>query len=106
MAPEQGGDGQLTHSADLYSLGIILYEMLTGKLPFTADTPVAVLLKHMSDSPPSIRTHVPDLPVALEQVLHRALAKEPQDRFPSGTALVQAVEKAWGLPGSLPGGEP
>jgi hypothetical protein len=59
----------------------------------------------MSDPPPSIRTYAPDLPVALEQVLQRALAKEPQDRFPSGAALVQAVEKAWELPGSLPGGE-
>ncbi len=102
MAPEQGGNGQLTHSADLYSLGIILYEMLTGKLPFTADTPVAVLLKHMSDTPPSIRTYAPDLPAALDQVLNRALAKEPLDRFPSGAALAQAVEEAWGLPG---GGE-
>jgi tRNA A-37 threonylcarbamoyl transferase component Bud32 len=105
MAPEQGGNGQLTHSADLYSLGIILYEMLTGKLPFTADTPVAVLLKHMSDPPPSIRTYAPDLPAALEPVLNRALAKEPQDRFPRGAALVQAVEKAWGPPEVLPGGE-
>ena len=104
MAPEQGGNGQLTHSADLYSLGIILYEMLTGKLPFTADTPVAVLLKHRSDTPPSIRTYVPDLPAVLGQVLNRALAKEPQDRFSSGAALVQAVEEAWGLPESLPGG--
>ena len=105
MAPEQGGNGELTQSVDLYSLGIILYEMLTGKLPFTGDTPVAVLLKHMSDPPPPLRTYVPDLPAALEQVLHRALAKEPQDRFPNGAALVQAVEKAWGLAENLPKGE-
>ena len=97
MAPEQGGSGDVTHSADLYSLAVILYEMLAGDLPFTADTPVAVLLKHMSDAPPSIRTHTPELPEALAQVMDRALAKAPQDRYPSGAALVQAVEQAWGL---------
>jgi len=97
MAPEQGGHGPVTFSADLYSLGIILYEMLTGGLPFTADTPVAVLLKHMSDTPPPIRQVVPDLPVALEQALERALAKKPEDRYPTGATLVRAVEEAWGL---------
>jgi tRNA A-37 threonylcarbamoyl transferase component Bud32 len=105
MAPEQGGDEQVTHSADLYALGVILYEMVSGQLPFTADTPVAVLLKHMSDKPPSIRMRAPDLPAALDQVLDRALAKEPEDRYPSGAALVQAVEQAW-EPGPMqPGGE-
>ena len=97
MAPEQGGHGPVTYSADLYSLAIILYEMLTGGLPFTADTPVAVLLKHMSDAPLPIRQVVPDLPAALEQVLERALAKKPEDRYSTGAALVQAVEEAWGL---------
>jgi serine/threonine-protein kinase len=96
LAPEQGSGGQVSCSADLYSLGIILYEMLTGELPFTADTPVAVLLKHLSDSPPSIRTYVPHLPAALDLVLTRALAKDPAERYPTGTALVQAVEAAWG----------
>ncbi len=95
MAPEQGSGGQVTYRADLYSLGIILYEMLTSALPFTADTPVAVLLKHMSDTPPSVRIHAPNLPVALDEVLNHALAKEPEGRYPSGAALVQAVEEAW-----------
>ncbi len=105
MAPEQGGSGQVTYRADLYSLGIILYEMLTGELPFTADTPVAVLLRHMSDAPPSIRTLAPDLPVALEQVLERALAKRPEERYPNGAALVRAVEEAWGLEQAQAGGQ-
>ncbi len=97
MAPEQGSGGQVTGSADLYSLAVILYEMLAGELPFTADTPVAVLLKHISDVPPPLHLRVPDLPPALDEVLHRALAKKPADRFPNGAALVQAVEQAWGL---------
>jgi hypothetical protein len=105
MAPEQGGSGQVAHSADLYSLAVILYEMLTGDLPFTADTPVAVLMKHMSDAPPSIRTRAPNLPEALAQVMDRALAKTPQERYPTGAALVQAVEEAWGLDPASAGDE-
>jgi tRNA A-37 threonylcarbamoyl transferase component Bud32/AAA+ ATPase superfamily predicted ATPase len=97
MAPEQGGGKPVTYSADLYSLAVILYEMLSGELPFTGDTPVAVVLKHMSDTPPPIRMRAPDLPSALEGVLDRALAKTPEERYPTGAALVRAVEQAWGL---------
>jgi tRNA A-37 threonylcarbamoyl transferase component Bud32 len=95
MAPEQGGNDEITPCADLYSLGVILYEMLAGALPFTADTPVAVLMKHMSDQPPSIRMRVPDLPATLDGVLERALAKAPRDRYPTGADLLRAVEQAW-----------
>jgi serine/threonine-protein kinase len=97
MAPEQGSGGEVTYSADLYSLAVILYEMLAGELPFAADTPVAVLLKHLSDAPPSVRLRVPDLPEELDQVLERALSKHAEERYPNGAALVKAVEDAWGL---------
>jgi tRNA A-37 threonylcarbamoyl transferase component Bud32 len=102
MAPEQGSGREITPSADLYSLAVILYEMLVGELPFTADTPVAVLLKHLSDTPPPLHLRAPDLPPALDKVLDRALAKKPEERYPSGAALVQAVEQACGL--GAPGG--
>jgi tRNA A-37 threonylcarbamoyl transferase component Bud32 len=103
MAPEQGDSKPISYRADLYSLAVILYEMLSGELPFTADTPVAVLLKHMSDTPASIRTRAPDLPATLDAVLDRALAKRPEDRYPSGAALVQALELAWELGPAQPG---
>ncbi|MBN1661172.1 MAG: serine/threonine protein kinase, partial [Anaerolineae bacterium] len=95
MAPEQGSGSPVTPQADLYSLAVILYEMLTGDLPFTADTPVAVLLKHIADTPPPIHLRAPGLPANLDRVLGRALAKKPEDRYPDGAALVDAVEAAW-----------
>lgn len=95
MAPEQGSGSPVTSQADLYSLGVILYEMLTGDLPFTADTPVAVLLKHISDTPPPVHSRAPGLPANLDGVLGRALAKKPKDRYPTGAALAHAVETAW-----------
>ena len=97
MAPEQGSGQEVTYSADLYSLGVIVYEMLVGELPFTADTPVAVLLQHISATPPPIHLRAPDLPPALDNVLERALAKKPEERYPNGAALVEAVQQAWGL---------
>jgi serine/threonine-protein kinase len=110
MSPEQGSGREVTPSADRYSLAVILYEMLVGELPFTADTPVAVLLKHLSDPPPPLHLRAPDLPSALDKVLDRALAKRPEERYPSGAALVQAVEQAWGLdlpsPPGASGGSP
>ncbi|HSJ58856.1 MAG TPA: serine/threonine-protein kinase, partial [Anaerolineae bacterium] len=95
MAPEQGSGSPVTPKADLYSLGVILYEMLTGDLPFTADTPVAVLLKHIADTPPPVHLRAPGLPANLDRVLGRALAKKPEDRYPNGAALSAAVEAAW-----------
>ena len=105
MAPEQGGGAR--SPAVPTSIPWVSYstKCCAGELPFTADTPVAVLLKHISDEPPSIRMRAPDLPSALDLVLERALAKDPGDRYPSASALVKAVEQALETNLTPPGGE-
>jgi serine/threonine-protein kinase len=91
MSPEQARGQSATAASDVYALSIVLYEMLTGELPFRADTPVAVLLQHMQATPPSVLTKVPDLPVNFETVLLKGLAKDPADRFATAGQLAEAV---------------
>ncbi len=81
MAPEQVLSGEIDARADLYSLGVILYQMITGTPPFRGDTPIQIAMQHLQVPPPSPHTLRPDLPVGAEQVLLRALAKRPADRY-------------------------
>ena len=94
MSPEQGTGSSTDHRSDLYSLGIILYEMLTGRVPYTAETPIAVVFKHVQDPLPSARKFNPSVSEALELVLLKSLAKNPDDRYQSAEAFVQAVQGA------------
>ena len=80
MAPEQW-TGTTSPKSDLYSLGIVLYEMITGRKPYIADTPAAIMLKQATAPLPSPRKFVDDLPQALESILIKALAKEPENRY-------------------------
>jgi serine/threonine protein kinase len=98
MSPEQGTGEELTAASDLYSLGIIVYELLSGKVPFSSDTtPLAVIHKHVSQPPPGLRTLRESLPLAAEQAVLKALAKKPGERYRSAEEFVRALEKA--LPG-------
>jgi tRNA A-37 threonylcarbamoyl transferase component Bud32 len=92
MAPEQWL-GKVDARTDIYSLGIVFFQMVTGHLPFSADTPAAVLLKHMHDPLPRPTSFVPDLPEAVEHVLYKALAKESESRFQDMGAFAEALEK-------------
>ncbi len=92
MSPEQAAGDTITPQTDVYALGIVVFEMLTGQLPFRADTPAAVLLKHLNTEPPSPRTIDPSVPAALDTVLFRALAKQARDRWQSAGAFAAALE--------------
>jgi serine/threonine protein kinase len=94
MAPEQGLEGKCDARSDIYSLGIAFYEMLTGRVPFDADTPLAILMKHVNDPLPLPRTVDPSIPELFERVVLKALAKQPADRFQSAEEMSAALEKA------------
>jgi serine/threonine-protein kinase len=95
MAPEQATSGIIGPAADQYSLAIVAYEMLVGRVPFQAPTPVAVLHKHLNEVPPPPSMTVTWFPPVIDAIFNRALAKHPDDRYPTVTAftgdLVQAL---------------
>jgi YVTN family beta-propeller protein len=102
VAPEQVEGGQVDGRADQYSLGCVLFECLTGMVPFRRDSELAVLWAHVHDPPPQISEHRPDLPTGLDEAVGRALAKAPGDRYPSCGALVATAQAA--LAGAAPAG--
>lgn len=93
MAPEHF-DGKPEARSDLYAVGVILYQLLTGKHPFDAATPAAIMRKHLTEPPPPLRQARPDLPAHLESMMAVALAKQPEQRFQSAAALLVAFKQS------------
>lgn len=94
MSPEQGRGGLVDGRSDIYALGIILYEMVTGRVPYSAETPIAIVFKHIQDPLPPARNFAPDLSEALELVLLKALAKRPEDRYQTSDEFIHAMQEA------------
>src|SRR5579859_7935334 len=94
MAPEQWVKSAVDARADLYSLGVMLFEMIGGQVPFQGDTPFRVMHMHANELPPSVRTVRPDAPPTLDRVIHKAMAKDPADRYESAATLTADVKAA------------
>jgi WD40 repeat protein len=103
MSPEQGeGKAQLDGRSDVYALGVIVYQLLAGKLPYQADTPMSVIYAHLHEPLPDIRAVKPDLPKGIKAVLEKALAKERNNRYPTARDFAAALAEAVELPASAP----
>jgi eukaryotic-like serine/threonine-protein kinase len=92
LSPEQARGAPVDQTSDLYSTGIVLFELLTGEVPFTGDSPVEIAMKHLSETPPAPSDLRPDVPTDLDLVVVRALAKEPADRYQSAAAMDADLE--------------
>jgi beta-lactam-binding protein with PASTA domain/predicted Ser/Thr protein kinase len=99
LSPEQARGAPVDQTSDLYSAGVVLYEMLTGQVPFTGDTPLEIAMKHLSEVPKPPSEHRPEIPHDLDSIVLRALAKEPSERYQSAEEMDADLGRvAEGLP--------
>jgi len=96
MSPEHIlSDGtRISPASDIYSLGIILYELITGKPPFTANTPILIMLKHLNEPVPDLDTPLTAIPDMIEDVIQKALAKDPADRYQKASLFIRELQEA------------
>src|SRR5205085_8590734 len=94
LSPEQAQGQRVGAPSDLYSIGVILFEMLTGRVPFTGESAVSIALKHVSEEPPPLRSLRPKINPRLEQAVGRALLKDPEQRYASAEEFIAALEEA------------
>ncbi|MDO5022844.1 MAG: protein kinase [Eubacteriales bacterium] len=98
FSPEQAKGESATFASDIYSVGVVYYELLTGHVPFEGDTPVAVAMKQINELPKPVRDSAPEVSLAIESVVMKALSKDPKDRYDSALAMAQAIKRALKFP--------
>jgi serine/threonine-protein kinase len=96
LSPEQARGAPVDQRSDIYSVGIVLYELLTGKLPFSGETPLEIAMKHLSEVPKPPSSLRPEIPDDLDMIVLRALAKDPEDRFPSAEEMERELARVAG----------
>lgn len=89
LAPEVSAGGMPTPSSDVYACGVLLFELVSGRLPYQADTPVAMALKHANSGVPSVRMYVPSIPLVLDEIIKKAMSKDPVVRYADSNALLR-----------------
>src|SRR5699024_10744397 len=94
LSPEQARGGLATKKSDIYSIGIVLFELLTGRIPFSGQSPVAIALKHLQSDTPSVRQVNPEVPQSVENIVLKATAKDPFHRYLSVYEIETALELA------------
>jgi len=97
FSPEQARAVEIDQRTDLYSLGVVLFEMLTGSVPFQSSSPTAAAYKQVSQPPPRLDSVKPDIPSRVAAIVDKALAKDPDDRYQSGTQMARALDGALGV---------
>ncbi len=105
LSPEQAQGQPVTHSADLYAMGVILFQMLTGQLPFKAASTMELLAMHIQEPPPRVRDRAPEVPETIEQLVLRCLGKKPGDRPADALEIRAVLSEALGAPVAAPAGE-